>query len=130
MMVVDASLLTAALTDGGSLGTTARSRLGTTADLRSPDVINAETLSALGSMLRRRQIDVTRYSHAVRGLRDASIRRVPTQRLINRIAELRDNVTAYDAAYVALAESLGCPLITADRRLANALGPTCDFEVI
>lgn len=49
---------------------------------------------------------------------------------IKRIAELAANVTPYDAAYVALAESLGCPLLTADRRLASAPGPRCDFEVI
>ena len=42
-----------------------------------------------------------------------------------RVQELRDNLTAYDAAYVALAEALGCALVTADARLASSPGPAC-----
>lgn len=47
-----------------------------------------------------------------------------------RAYELRDNVTAYDAAYVALAEALGCPLVTADGRLAKASGVRCGVELV
>ena len=50
--------------------------------------------------------------------------------LLNRIWELRDNVTPYDAAYVALAENLGVTLVTADARLARAPGTRCAFEVL
>lgn len=49
---------------------------------------------------------------------------------MRRAFELRDNVTAYDAAYVALAEQLGCTLLTADRRLAAAPTVTCEVEVL
>jgi len=45
--------------------------------------------------------------------------------LLTRVWELRDNMTAYDATYIALAEELGCELLTADARLARAPGPTC-----
>lgn len=53
-----------------------------------------------------------------------------TAPLLRRAWELRDNVTAYDACYVSLAEALGCPLLTADARLSRASGPTCDIELI
>jgi predicted nucleic acid-binding protein len=50
--------------------------------------------------------------------------------LLGRIWELRDNVTAYDATYVALAEALDCSLVTADARLARASGPLCPITVL
>lgn len=58
------------------------------------------------------------------------IQRVPTLRMVRRAYELRANVTAYDATYVALAEALGCELLTADRRLAGATGPRCAIRVL
>lgn len=50
--------------------------------------------------------------------------------LIDRIWDLRANLSAYDATYVALAEALACPLLTADRRLAAAPGPVCTIQVV
>lgn len=50
--------------------------------------------------------------------------------LLARVWELRDNLTAYDATYVALAEALGCGLVTADARLAHAPGPLCTMIVV
>ena len=50
--------------------------------------------------------------------------------LLPRIWELRDNLTAYDATYVALAEGLACDLVTADARLAQAPGPSCAIKVV
>ncbi len=58
------------------------------------------------------------------------MRRFAVVGLLARIWELRDNVTAYDAAYVALAEGLACELVTADARLAQAPGPTCSITVV
>jgi len=54
----------------------------------------------------------------------------PTAPLLRREWELRDNVTAYDSCYVVLAEALGCPLVTADQRLANAPDTRCQFDVV
>jgi predicted nucleic acid-binding protein len=54
----------------------------------------------------------------------------PTGPLLRRVWELRDNVTPYDACYVALAEALDCPLLTADVRLSNAPGARCSIEVM
>lgn len=58
------------------------------------------------------------------------VRRFGVVGLLSRIWELRDNVTAYDATYVALAEAFGCQLLTADARLASAPGPRCTIVVI
>lgn len=55
--------------------------------------------------------------------------RVPTLKLLRRAYELRANVTAYDASYMALAEALECELLTADRRPAAATGPRCTMRV-
>jgi predicted nucleic acid-binding protein len=130
VLVVDASVLIGALADRSTTGLAARQRLRGAADLRAPDLINIETLSGLRSLLRRGHLDVSVYDGAVAGLRAVGIQRMATAPLLDRVSELRDSVTAYDAPYVALSETLGCPLLTADRRLANAPGPRCDFEVI
>jgi predicted nucleic acid-binding protein len=58
------------------------------------------------------------------------VERVGVTAHLDRVWELRDNVTAHDAAYVVVAESLGCPLLTADRRLANASGVRCTITVV
>ena len=58
------------------------------------------------------------------------IRRMPLPPLLDRMWDLRHNITAYDAAYVALAERLQAVLITCDARLAAAIGPTCTFDRI
>ena len=56
--------------------------------------------------------------------------RTPHRLLVPRVWELRDNLSAYDAAYVALAEALDAPLLTADARLTRATGPRCRFELV
>ena len=67
---------------------------------------------------------------AVDDLLDLELDVYPTGPLLRRAWQLRDNVTAYDACYVALAEALDCPLLTADARLSRAGGPMCDIELI
>jgi len=68
--------------------------------------------------------------NALRDLLDLPLVVYPTAPLLRRGWELHDNVTAYDSCYVALAEALGCPLVTADQRLARAPGTRCRFEVV
>ncbi len=58
------------------------------------------------------------------------VRVFATAPLLRRVWELRHNLTAYDGCYVALAEAIGCPLLTADRRLADAPGVGCEIEVL
>lgn len=66
----------------------------------------------------------------LRHLSGVSVIRVPPAPLLERMWALRDNVTAHDAAYVALAEVLDAPLITCDARLATATGPRCAFDLV
>ena len=75
-------------------------------------------------------IDVTQAEHAVSDLLDLPITVYPTAPLLLRSWRLRDNLTAYAACYLALAETLGRSLLTADTRLARAPGTRCPIEVI
>ncbi len=71
-----------------------------------------------------------RAATAVTDLAALSLDRMPHRPLLARCWELRDNLTPYDASYVALAERLGVTLVTADARLARAPGIRCDVEVL
>jgi len=86
----------------------------------APDLVNAEVLHAFRRLVQLGAMDSTRAEAAIALLATIAIRRVGTTGLMGRVWALRENLTAYDATYVALAEALGCPLITADRRLANS----------
>lgn len=81
-----------------------------------------EVLSALAGLERRGVITPARATEAVTDLLDLPVVRVATEGLLLDVWALRANVCAYDAAYVVLARRLGCPLVTADRRLAAAPG--------
>jgi len=85
-------------------------------------------------VLRKRWIAGTisdrRFASAVGDLEDIDLDRYPVLPFMRRACELRANVTAYDAAYVALAEVLSCELWTADQRLASAPGPECGIRII
>ena len=125
MVVVDASALVNALLIDG----TARHRLAE-ANLQAPDLIDAELLSVLRRLVLANQLS---EQHAVQALHTAQLlglRRHASSQLWPRAWELRTNLTAYDALYVALAEQLGATLLTADGRAAQAPGLRCSVEVI
>lgn len=130
MIVVDASVVANAIADDGEDGREARGRMLDADDLAAPDLVDVETVS----VLRRRWLagDLTdrRFARAVDDLADLALLRIPTLPLMRRAFELRANVTAYDAAYVALAEHLGAVLVTADLRLTRAPGINCVVEVL
>lgn len=67
---------------------------------------------------------------AIEDLLDLPLSVFPTAPLLRRTWALRNDITAYDGCYVVLAEALGCPLLTADVRVANAPGARCAIEVI
>ena len=71
-----------------------------------------------------------RFSASIDDLEDLDLARYPSLPLMRRAFELRAIVTAYDATYVALAEHLGCVLLTADRRLAAAPTITCTVDIV
>lgn len=130
MIVVDASVLANALADDGRDGRAARARLTAGEDLVAPDLVDVETLAVLRKRWVAGDLSKNRFSAAIDDLEDLDLARYPALPLMRRAFELRDNVTAYDAVYVALAERLDCPLVTADRRLAASPGIRCSVEVL
>jgi predicted nucleic acid-binding protein len=76
------------------------------------------------------EVDAERGREALADLADFPLRRYPHDFLLTRVWELRNNLTAYDAVYVALAEALGAPLLTRDRRLAAAPGHHAQVELV
>jgi predicted nucleic acid-binding protein len=129
VLVVDASVLVVALGDDGADGDSARARLRDE-ELVAPELIDLEVVSVLGRQLSAGVLDARRAQFVVDDLRDLPMQRAPHRSLLTRCWELRDNLTAYDAAYVALAEALDSVLLTADTHLANAPGVTCPIEVL
>ena len=128
MLVVDASVLAPAIIDAGTDGDTIRARLRGEA-IAGPDLLRIEVLAVIRKSLIAGALTATQADDAVEDLLDLPVSVFPSAPLLRRAWALRDNVTAYDASYVALAEALDCPLLTADTRLANAPGPTCAVEL-
>ena len=75
-------------------------------------------------------LTVRRFAAAIRDLEAIDVDRYATLPFAHRAYELRANVTAYDAMYVALAEALDCELVTGDAKLANASGPRCPIRIL
>lgn len=98
------------------------------ADLHVPSHCDLEVVSALRAVLLRDRATVARAEKALRYYLDLPLTRHGHQKLLHRCFQLRDVLSPYDAAYVALAEGLGAELVTADRRMARAaenLGVSC-----
>jgi len=129
MIVIDATVLVVALADDGPDGDLVRDRLRRES-LTAPDLVDLEVVSVLRRLHRAGGLDARRGTLAVQDLHDLPFDRVPHRALVQRCWELRGNFTAYDAAYVALAEALDVPLMTADQRLASAPGLPCVVETI
>lgn len=129
MIVVDASIVAVALADDGPDGDSARARLRGE-DLTAPELLDLEVASVLRKQHATGALDDRRAALALDDLQAMPIRRAPHRHLLRRCWELRDNLTVYDAAYVALAELLQIVLLTADQRLARAPGPLCDVETL
>ena len=127
--MVDASVFVRAVADDGSDGDTARQAMATD-ELAAPEIIDLEVISSLRGLNRSGYLTNERSSQAMFELATAPIDRASHQPLISRIWELRHNVTAYDASYIALAEAWDAPLLTADRKLASAPGVRCEVELI
>jgi predicted nucleic acid-binding protein len=90
--------------------------------LHAPHLIDIEAAQVIRRYTANGDIDAERGRLALDDLADFPLRRYPHDFLLSRIWSLRNNLTAYDAAYVALAEALDAPLLTRDRRLAAAPG--------
>lgn len=125
MIVVDASAAVSALLNAGP----ARTALGTQ-QLAAPHLIDAEVANALRRQVAARRIRPDAGRAALGTLSTLGMTRYPSVGLLQRVWELRDNLRAYDACYVALAEALGCGLLTADARISQARDLRCPVTVV
>ncbi|MBA3366930.1 MAG: type II toxin-antitoxin system VapC family toxin [Actinobacteria bacterium] len=129
MIVADASIIASALGDDGPDGARARRRLAGER-LFAPELIDLEVASVWRRAARAGRLATRRARQALADLAVLPLVRAPHQPLMIRIWELHDNLTPNDAAYVALAEALDAPLLTADRRLTRAPGVHCEIELL
>ncbi|MBU6317732.1 MAG: type II toxin-antitoxin system VapC family toxin, partial [Acidobacteria bacterium] len=98
--------------------------------LVAPDLVDVETTSALRRQWLAGGLELKRFRAAVFDLMALDMVRLPARPVLERVVELRNSLSPYDAVYVALAELLDAPLLTADRRLAGAPGVRCRVEVV
>lgn len=125
MIVVDASAAVSALLARGPARVTLSSE-----QLHVPHLIDSEVASGLRRRVVAGRLDSAAGWTALHTWRSLGMTRYPVFGLLDRVWELRDNVSAYDASYVALAELLDCALLTADGRLARAPGTRCPITVV
>ena len=130
MTVVDASAVIEMLMRT-QLGVLCTDRLLCPGELLcTPHLIDAEVLQVLCRYAARAELSEDRADEALRDLADLPLLRYPHQPLLARICQLRHSFSAYDAAYVALAEALDAPLVTCDGRLGRAHGHEARIEVL
>jgi predicted nucleic acid-binding protein len=122
VVVADASTIVDALTHGGARGDWARSAVFERAPLVAPHLIDVEVVSGLRRLNARRVLPERRARTAIDDFQNLGIRRFPATALLERVWQLRLTLSPYDAAYVALAESFGLPLVTTDMRLGRSHG--------
>ena len=124
-MVVDASAALSALLNAGP----ARRALASE-QLHAPHLIDSEIANGLRRMVAAEQLAADSGWTALDSFRRLGMTRYPVFSLLDRVWELRDNLSAYDASYVALAELLDCNLLTADARLSRAPGIRCSITLV
>lgn len=129
MIVVDASVFANVVGDDGDDGVAARAAL-VGEEVSVPDLVDVEVVSVLRRRWLAKTMSARRFAAAIEDLAGLPADRYPVLPFMFRAYELRSNVSAYDATYVALAEQLKCPLLTADARLASAPGPRCVISVL
>ena len=127
-IVTDASVLVAALVDSGREGQWAES-VAAEGSLAAPELVLAEASNILRRLERSADISRLEANSAQGDLLRLDLDLFPFAPFADRVWALRNNLTAYDAWYVALAEAFGCPLVTLDRKLSRAGGPTCEIIV-
>lgn len=125
MIVVDASAAVFGLLNDGD----ARRHL-VEERLAAPHLVDSELASALRAQVHRRTITEVAARRALRAWERMGVERFAAVGLLDRMWQLRANLTAYDATYVALAEALDCTLLSGDARLAAAPGPTCPLTIV
>jgi predicted nucleic acid-binding protein len=128
LIVLDAAAVVDALAGVGD-AEDLRERLDVE-ELNAPTLLDHEVLSSLRGLTRGGHLSVARAEDLLADFEDLPVRRWPfADALRRRVFQLRDSISAYDAAYVALAEALGCPLVTRDARLARSSGHDAQIEI-
>jgi len=125
-LVVDSSVVIAALVDSGDNGAWAEEILEQDG-LYAPELIRVETANVLRRLERGKEITEQEANAAFEDLMELDVELHAFEPFSERVWELRHNVTSYDGWYVALAEALDVPLATLDGRLVKAEGPKCRF---
>ena len=125
-VVVDSSVIVAALVDRGTTGVWAE-RVIELGSLHAPAIVEAEVVNVLRRMEIARQIEKSEANAAFDDLLDLDIDLLAFGPFADRIWQLSQSVTSYDAWYVAIAEAIRSPLATLDARLASSNGPLCQF---
>ena len=130
MIVLDASAVLEFLLQT-PLGTRVEARLlRDEADLHSPHLVDVEVTQGLRRLVRAGEVSPPRAAEALADLADLDLHRHAHLDLLTRAWKLRENMTAYDAMYVALAEALDAPLVTCDSPLARSPGHRARIEAI
>lgn len=125
MIVLDASAALAALLNAGSAREVLKHE-----QIHAPHLIDAEIVNALRRMASHQKLTSDVAFARLAAWRRLELTRSPMTSLLDRMWELRVNLSAYDAAYIALAESLNCVLWTADARLSRSPGARCSITVV
>jgi predicted nucleic acid-binding protein len=130
MIVLDASALLEWLL-GTRRGRSIGERIADpTLGLHAPHLADVEVAQALRRYVREAELEAESAASALEDLRSLDLARHSHEPLLDRIWALRENLTAYDATYVALAEALDATLLTCDRRLARAPGMAGLVELV
>lgn len=120
MIVLDASAVLDGLLDADTCPDIASIISGAAEPLAAPDLLDVEVLSVLRRWERRREVSAARACQALDDLQTLPIVRYPARAVLDRAWKLRQNLTAYDAQYVSLAQALPGTLLTTDNRMAAA----------
>jgi predicted nucleic acid-binding protein len=130
VIVVDASALLEFLLQT-PLGTRIEARLFREEDeLHAPHAVDVEVVQGLRRLVRTGEVSPGRAEEAIEDLTDLDLHRHPHLDLVGRAWKLRENITTYDAIYVALAEAIEAPIVTCDSPLAKAPGHRARIEVV
>src|ERR1700733_3735077 len=130
MIVVDASALLESLLRTPAAEAVERRLFDPRQTLHVPHLLDVEVAQVIRRYAANGEIDSERGRAALADLADFPVQRYPHDFLLPRVWDLRNNLTAYDAVYVALAEALDAVLLTRDRRLAPAAGHHARVELV
>jgi predicted nucleic acid-binding protein len=130
VIVVDASALLEALLSTPATEAVERRLFGSRQTLHAPHLLDVEVAQVVRRYAAAGDIDHEHGRTALADLADFPLRRYPHSFLLPRVWELRNNLTAYDAVYVALAEALDASLVTHDRRLVAVSGHYARVELV